>query len=156
MAICGRKPKPKELRLIDGTKGVSTMPGRETVIVSGDLDEAPDWLTDDQKEIWNYAIEYAPKGLLKTLDKSMLTTWAVACDLHRQASMAVAKSGLIIKSPDKGIPMQNPYLAIINRQAGIMQKAASEMGFSPTSRSRVTLGASENSGNKFAKNGTRV
>ena len=35
--------------------------------------------------------------------------------------------------------MQSPYLAIANKQAQIMTKAAIEMGFTPASRSRITL-----------------
>jgi len=37
------------------------------------------------------------------------------------------------------VPMQSPYLAIANKQAQIMTKAATEMGFTPASRSRVSL-----------------
>jgi hypothetical protein len=32
---------------------------------AGDLVEPPEWLTPSQKEAWAYAIEHAPKGLLK-------------------------------------------------------------------------------------------
>jgi phage terminase small subunit len=35
--------------------------------------------------------------------------------------------------------MQSPYLAIANKQAQIMTKAATETGFTPESRSRITL-----------------
>jgi phage terminase small subunit len=35
--------------------------------------------------------------------------------------------------------MQSPYLAIAYKQAQIMTKAAVEMGFTPASRSRITL-----------------
>jgi len=38
-----------------------------------------------------------------------------------------------------GVPMQSPYLAIANKQAQIMTKAATETGFTPESRSRITL-----------------
>jgi 2-succinyl-5-enolpyruvyl-6-hydroxy-3-cyclohexene-1-carboxylate synthase len=35
--------------------------------------------------------------------------------------------------------MQSPYLAIANKQAQIMTKAAIEMGFTPASRSRISI-----------------
>ncbi|WP_301101473.1 P27 family phage terminase small subunit [Propionivibrio sp.] len=35
--------------------------------------------------------------------------------------------------------MQSPYLAIANKQAQIMTKAATEMGFTLVSRSRIAL-----------------
>jgi phage terminase small subunit len=42
----------------------------------------------------------------------------------------------MIKSPS-GYPVQSPYLAIANRQAEIMTRIASELGFTPASRSRI-------------------
>lgn len=132
----GRKPIPSHLKVLNGK--LDKMPESEPIPV-GDLSNAPDWMSDDQKKAWDYAIENAPEGLLKRLDKSILATWVVAEDLHKQAVQQVNKHGLIIKSPVKGEPMQNPWLSIANRQATIMMKAASEMGFSPTSRSRVSI-----------------
>lgn len=105
----------------------------------GDLVEAPDWMTESQRAGWSYAIANAPCGMLKLLDRSVLAVWVIAEDLHRQASMAVAKFGMLTKSPTKGEPMQNPYMAVINRQAVIMLKAASELGFTPSSRSRISV-----------------
>jgi Phage terminase, small subunit len=42
-----------------------------------------------------------------------------------------------VKSPT-GYPMQSPYLAIANRQAELMMRIASEFGFTPASRSRIS------------------
>ena len=43
----------------------------------------------------------------------------------------------MIKSPS-GYPVQSPYIAIANRQAEIMIRIASEFGFTPASRSRIS------------------
>jgi hypothetical protein len=43
-------------------------------------------------------------------------------------------------------PLQSPYLAILNKQAQIMLKAAAELGFSPSSRSRVQVTADPKDG----------
>jgi phage terminase small subunit len=94
-------------------------------------------MTDSQKEGWRYAITHAPPGLLKRSDRSVLTTWVVAEDLHRAACEAQATAPLLIESPVKGVKIQSGYLAIINRQAVILMKAASELGFSPTARPRI-------------------
>lgn len=134
----GAKPKPTHLKLLAGNPGKRPL-NRNEPKPQGDLHDAPDWLTDEQKAGWTYAIENAPAGLMKRLDRSALTAFVVAEDLHRQASVAVGKFGLITKSPSKGEPMQNPYLPIINRQAQIMLKAAAELGFTPSSRSRVEI-----------------
>jgi phage terminase small subunit len=43
----------------------------------------------------------------------------------------------MIKSPS-GYPVQSPYVAIANRQTEIMIRIASEFGFTPASRSRIS------------------
>lgn len=146
----GAKPKPTHLKLIEGNPGKRRL-NRNEPKPQGDLCDAPDWLTEEQKAGWSYAISNAPAGLMKRLDRAALTAFVVAEDMHRQASVAVGKFGLITKSPSKGEPMQNPYLPIINRQAQIMLKAAAELGFTPSSRSRVEIvgGETEDPADRF-------
>lgn len=134
----GRKPKPTHLRIIDGNAGHRPLNPDEPKPV-GDLDGAPPWMNSAQQESWNYAIEHAPLGLLKYLDRSVLAVWVVAEALHAEAAQKVAKYGAIVKSPQQGMWIQSPFLAVQNRQAIIMLKAAAEMGFTPSSRSRVHL-----------------
>lgn len=135
----GRKPKPTELKLVQGTltHGDKIKRMREPK-VSKNLQDAPDWFTPEQKASWEYAIQNAPNGLLKKLDQSVLTAWVVAEDLHKFASQQLQNEGLICISP-KGYQMQSPYVGILNTQAQMMMKCASEMGFTPTSRSRIVL-----------------
>lgn len=149
----GRKPKPTYLKLVSGN------PGKRPVNVAepkptGDLAAAPEWFTDDQREGWAYAIAHAPPGMLRLLDRSILAIWVVAESYHRQAAQAVSKFGIMTKSPVKAEPMQNPYLAVVNRQALIMVRAAGELGFTPVARSRIALGseppAADDDENPFA------
>jgi phage terminase small subunit len=54
--------------------------------------------------------------------------------------------------------MANPYLKIQDRQAEIMRKAASDLGFTPTCRTRIHMpggGKSVGKQNAFANNGRR-
>lgn len=146
----GAKPKPTHLKLLDGNPGKRAINKREPK-PAGDLFDPPEWFNDEQKAGWSYAIANSPKGLLKRLDRSALTVWVVAEDLHRQATIAVSKFGLITKTPGSGVPMQNPYLPIINRQAQVMLKSAAELGFTPSSRSRVSIDDEKEQGNKFEK-----
>jgi P27 family predicted phage terminase small subunit len=74
--------------------------------------------------------------------------------MHREAAQKVTQHGMLIKAPNTGVPMQSPYLTIKNKQALIMLKAAAELGFSPVSRSSVSVDR-ESSGNPFANNGRR-
>jgi phage terminase small subunit len=54
------------------------------------------------------------------------------------------KYGAMIKAPT-GFPIQSPSLAIANRQAEIMMRIASEFGFTPASRSRISTPSDERS-----------
>jgi P27 family predicted phage terminase small subunit len=134
----GRKPIPTALKLITGNPGKRAINAHEPEPRS-DLTQAPDWLTDRQRATWTDVIGLAPPGLLKDIDASVFTVWVVAYDLYQEASDKVSRTGMLIKAPNTGVPMQSPYLAIVNKQAQIMMKAAAEMGFTPASRSRVSV-----------------
>lgn len=49
----------------------------------------------------------------------------------------VRKFGAMVKSPTS-YPIQSPCLSIANRQAELMMRVASEFGFTPASRSRIS------------------
>ena len=134
----GRRPKPTALKEMEGNPGKRPLNSREPSPL-GDLYAAPEWMTESQREGWAYAITHAPYGLLKQLDRSILAIWVVAEDLHREAAEKIDQYGLLTKSPNAGLPLQSPYLAILNKQAQIMLKAGAELGFSPSSRTRVQV-----------------
>lgn len=136
----GRKPKPTYLRVLDGNAGKRAINPNEPQPV-GELPahEPPPWMNDAQKEGWRYAMKHAPPGMLKRLDQSILTVWVVAEERHADAAQQVSRLGSLLKAKGTGSPYQNPFLAIMNKQASIMMKAAAELGFTPSSRSRVKV-----------------
>jgi len=139
----GRKPKPTHLRLVEGNRGRRPLNAREPM-PQGDLVDSPGWFSVDQQRVWAYAIASAPIGLLKRLDREILAIWCVACELWERAIVnqaridAAAGLPLLTRTPD-GYLVQSPYLPIINKQAAIMLRAAVELGFTPSSRSRIEL-----------------
>lgn len=146
----GRKPKPTWLKVVGGNPGKRPL-NEDEPIATGDLAAPPDWLTETQRQVWVEAVNNAPPGLLRGIDESVFLVWVVAKDLHRDASEKIAKYGAVIKSPANGTAMQSPFVSVLNRQAQIMLKAASEMGFSPSSRSRVKVESKLTQGNRFAE-----
>lgn len=144
----GRKPKPSYLKVIEGNPGKRPLNDDEPE-PEGDLSDAPDWFNDEQRARWQYAIACAPQGLLKRLDRSVLTVYVVAEVVHRDAAEKIARYGSVIKTKS-GVAMQSPFVGIMNKQAAIMLKAAAEMGFTPSSRSRVQVkGGGPRRGNRF-------
>ena len=75
--------------------------------------------------------------MLTNLDRAALAAYCGAYALWAEATVQLEKYGAMIKSPT-GFPIQSPYLSIVNRQAEIMMRIASEFGFTPASRSRIS------------------
>jgi P27 family predicted phage terminase small subunit len=81
--------------------------------------------------------ELASLRLLTNLDRAALAAYCGSYALWAEAMEAIQKFGTMVKSPS-GYPIQSPYVAIANRQAEIMMRIASEFGFTPASRSRIS------------------
>jgi len=122
------------------------------------LDAAPDWFDDLQREYWVEALKAAPPMLLSTMDEGLLVVWVCAAVIHRRAVIAQTAvdqgkaAPLLTKTPG-GMPVQSPYVGIINKQAVVMLKAASEMGFTPSARCRINLGEASGTENPFEQFG---
>ena len=144
----GRKPKPTKLHERHGTLEKSRHAARaKEPIPRGDGMNPPEWFSNEQKAGWLYAVDHAPPGILYAIDRGMLTVWVEAEDRHRRAVLAqrVADSkrgaqALLMKTTVPGVYQQSAYVGMINRAAQLMIKAASELGFSPASRPRLTPG----------------
>ena len=148
----GRKPKPTYLRAIEGTADQKRHQRPDEPQPERDLLVPPHHLTEVQKDLWRCALATVPEGLLKEIDSSTFEAWIVARSIHAEAAGKVATLGLLVRSPVTNTPMQNPYVSIMNKQAQIMLKAAAEMGFTPSSRTRVKIsprGKGQKTGSPF-------
>ena|SRR5580765_193885 len=135
----GRPPVPTQLKIIRGNPGKRKLNTKEPQ-PAGNLSAPPEHFDPELREIWEYAIKHAPPGLLKMIDSAVLETWCTAHFLHRKAVTEVRKTGLLVKAPNTGLPIQSPYLPVINKQALLMMRAVDHLGFSPASRSRIVTG----------------
>lgn len=134
-----RKPLPTALKLVKGTLRKDRSNPHEPRVAEPLSHEPPEHLSELQKEVWRYILAHSPNGLLKSLDWAVLEIWVVAYTTYRDAQAAVARRGQVVKTPND-FPVVNPYLSNMNKQAAIMLKAASELGFTPASRSRIVIG----------------
>jgi len=145
----GRKPKPVELKILQGTFRKDRANTRQPV-AHGYLNEPPEHLNDEQKQIWRETIADAPKALLKKIDLSNFEIWVVSYSTYRECQRMLAKTSQVIKTTH-GNWITNPILTNMNKQAQLMLKAASEMGFTPASRSRVTADEGAEIDNPWSK-----
>jgi P27 family predicted phage terminase small subunit len=139
----GRKPLPAALHKLHGDpskKGSAVLAAEPPGV--GSLWAPPEWFDERQADQWNYAIENAPPGLLTATDREVLVGWCLAAVIREEASREIQKLGLVVRTKD-GNPIQNPYLAIVNRQTVIMMRAGAELGFSPAARASLGSAAPE-------------
>lgn len=133
----GRKAMPTHLKILEGKNyRLANRAGEPQP--TGDLKKPPEHLNERQKKVWDYAIKNAPNGLLKKLDQAMLTAWCVSQALHEEATVALNNGPTIIKTGN-GTPIQSPWVGVLNRQTIIMRSLVSELGFSPASRTRISI-----------------
>jgi P27 family predicted phage terminase small subunit len=138
-----RRNKPTHLKLVEGRRDRRPVPLQKgEPLLRENLIDPPEWLSEDQKAGWEYALSHAPCGLLKKLDRTLLSAWVVAESVHKEAAIKLQNSPLVLKT-SQGAIIQSPFLGILNRQAVIMKALAAEFGFSPAARTRIVCGPLE-------------
>jgi P27 family predicted phage terminase small subunit len=142
----GPRRIPTLLKELHGNPGKRALPDDEPQGV-GDLWAPPTWFDDEQREQWRYALDRAPPGLLTGTDRAIFTVWVVACVEYARAVQEVRALGQVVKTKD-GNAIQNPYLSIMNKQALLMSRFGSEMGFSPAARASLGAAAPEFNGTR--------
>jgi P27 family predicted phage terminase small subunit len=107
------------------------------------IPECPTVLGPVARAEWErLAVQLSALCLLTNLDRAALAAYCGAYELWAEATEAIQKYGSMVKSPS-GYPIQSPYVAVANRQAEIMMRIASEFGFTPASRSRISTPTNE-------------
>lgn len=133
----GRKPKPSRLKVLTGNPGKRPLNEHEPQPEPA-IPECPAELGPAARREWDrLAGELGKLNLLTSFDRAALAAYCGAYALWAEATEAIQKYGTMVKSPS-GYPMQSPYVAIANRQAEIMMRIASEFGFTPASRGRIS------------------
>jgi P27 family predicted phage terminase small subunit len=133
----GRRPKPTRIKALTGNPGKRPLNRHEPRPLPA-LPDCPPELNPIARREWMRLIaELTKLNLITHLDRGALATYCAAYALWAEALEQLQKYGTMVKSPT-GYPIQSPYLAIANRQAELMLRVASEFGFTPASRSRIS------------------
>ena len=74
-----------------------------------------------------YLLSTAP-GHLAPLDAPLLARLCLALAYADEATAQVRALGLLVKAPNTGLPIQSPWVAIMNRQTEIARKLAPSGG----------------------------
>ena len=131
----GRKPKPTELKLIDGNPGHRPIPAGAPVPTA--VPDCPAFLPPEAKAEWaRFTQELETMGLVTLLDRSTLASYCEDFALWVEAMGHVRARGLVVKTT-RGNPIQNPYLAIANAAKERMLKVLELFGGSASARTRI-------------------
>ena len=152
----GPKPKPNNLKQLDGN------PGKRRIILHypdppGDMPEAPAHLDTYAREEWDRIAEgLNVMGILRNVDQNTLAAYCTSYSRWRLAEEELNK--LKIESPLKGLIMktqknniiQQPLIGIANKAAADMMRYASEFGLTPSARAALNIDRSAGGKGKFA------
>jgi P27 family predicted phage terminase small subunit len=135
----GRKPLPSNVVRLRGNPGKRRLNDAEPR-PSPRVPTCPACLGDEARKEWRrLARELAELGLLTGLDRGLLAAYCQAHAMWVEAVSSIERYGTMVKSPN-GYPMQSPYVAVANKQVEIMVRIASELGMTPSSRTRIQVG----------------
>ena len=104
----------------------------------------PDELSSEGVIEWNRIIGlYAQldRNILNNLDRTVLSAYCESVAIYQKAQREYQKGSLVLKDA-KGRIIENPYLAIMRKEAANIAKLAEQLCLSPVGRARMgVLGA---------------
>lgn len=137
----GRRPKPTAIKRLTGAD--KNHPERmlknemqPTTLLRDIL--PPEFMTDGARAAWDYAICQCPEGVLTSLDVGVFSRWCVLYDQMSQLAADIKERGTLIIS-EKGTEDVNPSLKMLNQIATTLTRMESEMGFTPASRTKISV-----------------
>jgi len=154
----GRKPLPTHLKVLRGNPGKQVLnheepePQLEPVIPP-----PPEFLVGYAKEEWErISVELYRLRLLTVFDIHPLAAYCQAYSKWRSAAEALERmaatdpvmAGLMVKTRHGGV-MQNPLFLTMRQASNDMIRYASEFGFTPAARSRISTVEAARTAGKF-------
>jgi hypothetical protein len=147
MAQRGRKPKPIAAKIAAGNPGKRPLSTLVPAPAPGDM-LCPQAVQRNERAraYWTMYLANAAPGHLSPIDAPLLARICVALAYADEANEKIEVMGLLVKAPNTGLPLQSPYLPVLNRQTEIARKLAAELALPPAQRNRVGPYAPEQRG----------
>jgi Phage terminase, small subunit len=147
MAQRGRKPKPVAAKIAAGNPGKRSLTTLVPPPRAGDM-LCPQAVQRNERALayWTMYLANAAPGHLSPMDGPLLARLCMALAYADEANEKIEATGLLVKAPNTGLPIQSPYLPVLNRQTEIARKLAAELALPPAQRNRVGPYAPERGG----------
>lgn len=142
MAIRGRKPKPVELKELQGNPGKRALPARRSrQQARRQAPSAPAWLAEEAQREWRRMAHTLVS--MRVLTDTDMTALAAYCDAYGrwlEARVLLDRDGLLVDT-GTGSQKVHPAWTIANQAMTQMRAFMVEFGLTPSSRSRVRVDA---------------
>lgn len=138
--MSGRPRKPTAIKVAEGNRGRRPLNRRE-MVEEPEAPVCPEWLDAVAREEWaRISRQLLEMRVLRPADQTELAVLAGAVGTLRAARKQFEAlpedKRLLIVAPNKTL-QQNPLIAIINRQAEVIHRIASQFGLTPASRAQL-------------------
>ena len=134
----GPKPKPTELKVLEGNPGKRPLPENEPKPAPL-MPDPPEWIDEEAKKFWE---KYAPKlnklGLLTEIDGPAFTATAESWAEWVNYKKDIKKNG-IKNISDSGYEQQRVEVILAKKALDNVKSFLAEFGMTPSSRSRIDL-----------------
>jgi len=109
-------------------------------------------LMDDARGCIEMIKQSMPDGIYSALDSFLLAAFGVAWAIHKTAVIKVSDPGfqIVYEMTESGALVQNPWLAILNKQALMMATLGDRLGLDPKSRALLRLPGAKQQKSQFA------
>src|SRR6195952_1046230 len=138
MAQRGRKPKAVAAKIAAGNPGKRSLntlvpPPRAGAMLCPQVVQR----NGRAMAYWTMFLDNTAPGHLMPIDAPLLARLCMALAYADEANEKIETTGLVVKAPNSGMPLQSPYLPVLNRQTDIARKLAAELALPPAQRNRV-------------------
>lgn len=138
MVMPGTKPKPTNLKILEGNPGKRPLNKHEPK-PKPITPVCPRWLSPMAKREWKRIVpELEALGLLTCVDGAALEGYCQSYARWVEAEQFMIKHGTIFKTPN-GYIQQVPQVAIAQKYLNVVKAFCAEFGLTPSSRSRLTI-----------------
>jgi phage terminase small subunit len=86
---------------------------------------------------WSMFLANAAPGHLTPIDAPLLGRLCMCLAYADEANEKIAISGMMVKAPNTGLPIQSPFMAVLNRQTELARKLSAELALPPAQRNRM-------------------
>lgn len=134
----GRKPKPTGLKLLQGNPGKRQINAEEPQHAAMETACPEDLVDPVARAEWDRVCgQLVASGHVTFVDRATLIGYCLKYAQWRSLEDEARRHPFVVKAPS-GYPIPNPALGMANKCFALMLKAASELGITPSSRSRVS------------------